>query len=167
MVAKDELQWNVRKDLKDFVWYLPEPGEWFSPMSLEEMGIAKPLRPALPEGVLRENAKNSVVQTAEGISAGVEEVILLWRLLVSYVQSPEGSELRSGARRQIRSLGWSLYFGTRAALAGYTRVIDVLARGPLDLPKDRLDRKDLEDYANMGLLLARIWNKTGDFVIVV
>lgn len=76
----------------------------------------------------------------------VPQVVQLWYIMVSYVQSEAGSERRAALHHHIRSLGWSLFFARRSALSGYFRVIDALATGPVELPEEQEDAAEAHRF---------------------
>jgi len=167
LAAKDE---PAKRD----AWRLPPAGEWFAPASLDQMGIVLPVTPMVDEHVLMQAARGGYVETAQGVTARAEVVVRLWCMLVSYVQSPAGSARRSALARHVRSTGWTLFFGSHTALGRLTFVVDLLAKGRVEGtamgkpgPEVAGNHSPIsEEYGRMGMLLAELWNNTGDFVVV-
>jgi len=155
---------------KELDWYLPSPGEWASPTTLEDVGITLPVRPMIPEHILVKGSTKGFVETSGGIKGRADIVVHLWCLMVTYLQSAEGSERRAELARHIRSMGWTFFFGSRSTLARHTHILDMLARGHFGSSNPEVEDKaeDLElrkDYRFMGAMLAQLWNRTGDFVL--
>mmetsp|Transcript_66272 Transcript_66272/g.185326 ORF Transcript_66272/g.185326 Transcript_66272/m.185326 type:complete len:311 (+) Transcript_66272:67-999(+) len=169
IAAKDDPELRAKRD----AWCLPAAGEWFAPASLGEMGITLPVIPMVDEDVLLHGARGGYVEW-EGVTARADVVVRLWCMLVGYLQSPVFSTRRSVIARHIRSVGWSLFFGSPSSLARFTFVLDLLARGrtgataagkpALEVAGNR--SRISGTYRYMGMVLAELWNNTGDFVVV-
>lgn len=127
----------------------------------------------LPEYVLQQAAKGGTLETTDGIKGHVDIVAHIWYIVVAHMYAPEGSERRAELRRHIRSTGWAYYFGSPSALSRHTHLMDLLARGSIGSPGmeeepatlEITGGDGLEGFEEMGVVLATIWNNTGDFVM--
>jgi len=171
-VSQQELEWDPKMVSKDFVWFLPKPGEWFPPKTLNEMGIVLPMRPPLPQ----EKLASLEAKPDSNVPTRLEDVIRLWYLLVAHVQTPVGTEAHESTIRHIRSIGWSLFFfGGKPAMMRHSMCVDFLSYYLEDVPDaNDIVHQHLHDYGedmgvhyqNFSQTLGIIWNKTGDWVFV-
>jgi len=175
-VEGEELKWSVKGAVSDFVWFLPEPGEWMPPATLEEIGLGGEMRPEFPEAVISSNTlpDQSLVSIGKAV-ARIVDLRKMWGLMIAHVQSPEGSERRAHVERHIRSIGWALFFNYgRGALGNVVECLGKLAVGPINVPDWEDEKHDhirargldvLDEYRHMGHVLAAVWNRTGDWVV--
>jgi len=175
-VAREDVRMNARLSLTDRAWFLPEPGEWVAPATMEDMGLPDAFPPRLPEAYLLGMANpGGFVVTHDGARARIGDLVPLWYLMVRYLQAAPASPERESAWRYLRSIGWTLFFSYgRGSLASNSRAVHELAQVDLDIPPDEDPVHDamrarganiVAEYRNMGVTLAQIWDRTGDWYI--
>jgi len=165
-------------------WFLPHPGEWFAPVSLEEMGIVVPTKPELPVTALQTfmasrhyldllRMASPDNRTLMGANLDADELRKLWYLTVRHVQLPNTSAELPVVRRHMRSIGWTLFFrGDRDAMMVHYFVLELLSSyiklehipDPEDEVHSHLDGDLIDIYWNMSSRLNRAWDRIGSWL---
>mmetsp|Transcript_74166 Transcript_74166/g.214842 ORF Transcript_74166/g.214842 Transcript_74166/m.214842 type:complete len:320 (-) Transcript_74166:164-1123(-) len=178
-VSRKELEWDMVQALNDGVWFLPKHGEWLPPVNLTELQtrITLQRKPMwnFSDYIVKGEAGMQILEIQEGAFAFVDALQHLWYLLLLYIQSDEGMIERRVARGHMRSIGWRLFFCcTTKSLTSHVLIMSRMAESVIDIPPDddkvhehMRARGDIrEQYMNMSHILARVWNKTGNWVVL-
>mmetsp|Transcript_98197 Transcript_98197/g.274921 ORF Transcript_98197/g.274921 Transcript_98197/m.274921 type:complete len:340 (+) Transcript_98197:42-1061(+) len=179
-----ELAQDLGMALFDEAWYLPRPGDWFAPVSIEDLGGDALAKPQMAPGALAVFIASEVYsQLLHNVSSGagpltgsalqIQMVEKLWHLCTRHVQSAPGSEDEKRTERQMRSIGWSLFFrGSKAALLLHYLVLEYLTAHieEEDLPSgesgehDHIDGSVLDEYQSMAVAVDFAWDRLGNWV---
>mmetsp|Transcript_34008 Transcript_34008/g.97996 ORF Transcript_34008/g.97996 Transcript_34008/m.97996 type:complete len:325 (+) Transcript_34008:65-1039(+) len=183
-IREDELGHDMWLAIVDEVWYLPKKGEWFPPSDLSMFNISSELRPEFPIDLLHDFiVSDDFMITLTNAAGGetplpnanlqIDAIVRLWRLVVHYLQLPEDCDQRHAISREIRSIGWSLFFrGSKDALMVHFLVFDFLATQleEKDIPVDEEGKHEdskggaLGAYKRMAIILENSWDKLGTWI---
>jgi len=174
--AELEVEWDPTSRAYQTEWYLPQPGEWFAPLTLEGIGLPQPAWPKcnISGLIVAYDQVSDSVYGNDGTVAQLHVVRQLWFLLVMMIQEDNASATYGAAKRNIRSLGWHLFFsGGNKYMAAHAHFITMVSMNIHDTPaegaaSEELRAKGLDHpsaYEHLGLEIALMWNRTGDWVV--